>query len=69
MLGLCRHQTINHLGLIQQMNKNGIYQFFWVVDFPLVELGDCDEIVSVHHPFTQPHAEDVSLIDSDILKV
>lgn len=68
-MGLCRHHTVNHLELIQKLNKNGIYQFFWVVDFPLVELDDTDEVVSVHHPFTQPHPEDVFLMDKDILKV
>ena len=42
------------------------YAFTWVVDFPLLEW-DAEERrwVYVHHPFTSPHDEDVSRLDSE----
>ncbi|MBV8949663.1 MAG: aspartate--tRNA ligase [Actinobacteria bacterium] len=52
----------------------GGLQFLWVVDFPLFEgLDDAGRPVPAHHPFTMPHADDVSLLDTatgdDLLKV
>ncbi len=52
----------------------GGLQFLWVVDFPLFEaLDDHGRPIPAHHPFTMPHADDVSLLDSatgeDLLKV
>uniref|UniRef100_A0A6A7G2S6 Aspartate--tRNA ligase n=1 Tax=Hirondellea gigas TaxID=1518452 RepID=A0A6A7G2S6_9CRUS len=45
-------------------------RFVWVVDFPLFEPGeDGSSLVSVHHPFTQPHPHDAHLLDTDPLKV
>jgi aspartyl-tRNA synthetase len=52
----------------------GGLHFLWVVDFPLFEgLGDGGRPIPAHHPFTMPHADDLSLLDSatgdDLLKV
>ncbi|OGQ70684.1 MAG: aspartate--tRNA ligase [Deltaproteobacteria bacterium RIFCSPLOWO2_12_FULL_44_12] len=43
----------------------------WVLDFPLFEWSAADNrYVSVHHPFTSPHLEDLSLMNgSDLSKV
>jgi aspartyl-tRNA synthetase len=43
-----------------------VYNFVWIVDFPLLEY-DHDEKrhVAVHHPFTAPKEEDVDLLDKD----
>ena len=42
----------------------------WVVDFPLLDWSkEESRFVSMHHPFTAPHAEDLSLIDSDPGKI
>jgi aspartyl-tRNA synthetase len=39
--------------------------FLWVVDFPLFEYSDEQgRLVSVHHPFTAPHPDDLELLDS-----
>ena len=49
----------------------GPYKFLWVVDFPLFV--GVDEASGRpkpgHHPFTQPHPDDVHMLESDPLKV
>ena len=49
----------------------GPYQYLWVVDFPLFV--GVDEISGRprpgHHPFTQPHPDDVHLMETEPLKV
>jgi aspartyl-tRNA synthetase len=44
----------------------GEYAFAWVVDFPLLEW-DAEEkrYVSMHHPFTAPHDEDLERLGTD----
>ncbi len=40
--------------------------FVWVVDFPLLEWDEDEQrYVSVHHPFTRPHEEDLTKLDTD----
>ena len=42
------------------------HAFCWVVDFPLFEPDpETGKPVFAHHPFTSPHPEDVSKLDSD----
>ncbi len=49
----------------------GPYRYLWVVDFPLFV--SVDEVTGRpkpgHHPFTQPHPDDVHFLESDPLKV
>ncbi|TWT46092.1 Aspartate--tRNA ligase [Phycisphaerae bacterium RAS1] len=48
----------------------GLWNFLWVVDFPLLEYHAEDgRHYAVHHPFTAPMDEDVHLLESDPLKV
>ncbi|MEI8143660.1 MAG: aspartate--tRNA ligase [Candidatus Berkelbacteria bacterium] len=40
--------------------------FAWIVDFPLFKQSKAEnKLVSSHHPFTMPHAEDIDRLDSD----
>jgi aspartyl-tRNA synthetase len=57
------------------VTEGGLH-FLWVVDFPLFEgLADDGRPIPAHHPFTMPHADDLSLLESagasgeDLLKV
>jgi aspartyl-tRNA synthetase len=41
------------------------FRFLWVTEFPLLEWNDGEQRWdSMHHPFTSPRTEDVSLLDS-----
>jgi len=42
--------------------------FAWILDFPLFEKTKERAINPMHHPFTNPHPEDVSLLDKEPLK-
>jgi len=65
-LGNLRNHLAKKLGLI----KEGEYKFVWVTDFPLLEF-DEDEgrHMAVHHPFTSPKDDHISLLDKDPGKV
>ena len=46
------------------------YSLAWVVDFPLLQYDPAEKrYVSMHHPFTAPREEDLSLLETDPLKV
>ena len=49
----------------------GPYRYLWIVDFPLFV--GVDEVSGrpkpAHHPFTQPHPDDVHLMETEPLKV
>lgn len=48
------------------MRKEGEFAPLWVVDFPLLEWDDeTERFYAMHHPFTSPKTEDVSLLDKD----
>jgi aspartyl-tRNA synthetase len=57
-----RLEMANQLGL-RDKNK---FVCLWVVDFPLFEWSEEDQrFYAMHHPFTSPKPEDISLLDSD----
>lgn len=58
-LGSLRTEIINKLGLV----KDETYSFVWVTRFPLLEYHSNEKrYVAVHHPFTSPLEEDISLL-------
>ncbi|HEY4485008.1 MAG TPA: amino acid--tRNA ligase-related protein, partial [Nitrospiria bacterium] len=46
------------------------YHFTWVIDFPMLEFDEAERrYVALHHPFTSPMDEDLSLLETEPLKV
>ncbi len=41
------------------------FAFTWVTDFPLFEVGEGGRLISVHHPFTAAHPEDLALLETE----
>ncbi len=41
------------------------FAFTWITDFPLFEVGEGGRLISVHHPFTAAHPEDLALLDTE----
>ena len=47
-----------------------VFKFVWITDFPLFEWSkDEQRLVSMHHPFTSPHEEDVDLLEKEPLRL
>jgi aspartyl-tRNA synthetase len=66
-------ETLGYLRLLMGKRLNlideGKFNFLWITDFPLVEWNaDEKRYDAMHHPFTAPKDEDVSLMKTDPLK-
>jgi len=62
ILGLLRHELAVRLDRIPE----GQWNYLWVTDFPLLEYNDDEKrFVSVHHPFTAPHPDDLEKLETD----
>jgi len=60
----------NWLGKNLKLIPENVFDFTWVVDFPLFGFNEDEKrIESEHHPFTGPLDEDIALLDTDPLKV
>lgn len=57
------------MGARLQLINHQAWDFLWVVDFPLLEFDEAEQRhVAVHHPFTSPKPEDVSLLSTKPLQ-
>ena len=66
VLGALRLELARRLDLIQA----DTWRPLWITRFPLLERDpEEDRFVAMHHPFTSPLEEDLSLLESDPLKV
>ncbi|MDI6803384.1 MAG: aspartate--tRNA ligase [Bacteroidota bacterium] len=66
ILGSLRLEMANRLKLMDD-NK---FELLWVTDFPLLEfVPEENRFVAVHHPFTSPKIEDLSLLDTETKNV
>ena len=56
-----RQEVAQRLDLIPEATL----RFLWVVDFPLFEqVPDSATLLSLHHPFTAPHEQDLEMLDT-----
>ncbi len=68
------NQALDHLRRLLAKDRGlidpHVYAPLWVVDFPLFEYDSLEgRLKSVHHPFTQPHPDDLDLLQSEPTKV
>ena len=65
-LGALRLHLAERLGLVD----SSLWNFLWVVDFPLLVYDEEEgRYVANHHPFTSPVDEDLALLESEPHKV
>ncbi len=61
-LGELRSELARRLGLIQ----DGVFDFVWVTDFPLVEYDEKEKrFQALHHPFTAPRQDQEEMLESN----
>lgn len=66
LMGAIRLFLGKELGLIDE----ALYNFLWIVDFPLLEYSEeAGRPVAKHHPFTMPMDEDLDMLETEPLKV
>ncbi|MDR0533181.1 MAG: aspartate--tRNA ligase [Verrucomicrobiales bacterium] len=66
VLGQIRLKAAEMLEKAGKLKRKEIFDFHWVVDFPLLSYDkESQRFVSTHHPFTSPVPEDIPKLDSD----
>ena len=66
VLGALRLEVASQMGIIDTDQ----FHFLWITDFPLLEWDEEENrYTAMHHPFTMPVDEDLSLLDTDPGKV
>ena len=62
-----RLEIAKQTGIIDAVKNK--FSFLWILDFPLLEFDeDSGRYAAMHHPFTSPMDEDISLLDSEPAK-
>ncbi len=64
-IGALRLQLGKDFDLIDEKS----FKYAWVVNFPMFEMDEEDNLVARHHPFTSPKEEDIAILDSNPLDV
>ncbi len=64
-LGALRTHAARRLGWAPE----GRFDFLWVTEFPMFELGPDGGLQPLHHPFTQPHPDDWDHLGTDPTRV
>ncbi len=60
----------NEMGRRLELIDNRLNHFLWITDFPLLEWDEQEKrYVALHHPFTAPREEDLSLMETNPGKV
>jgi aspartyl-tRNA synthetase len=49
--------------------KDGEFNFCWVLDFPMFEVGEDGKVGAKHHPFTSPKDEFIDSLEKEPMKV
>ncbi|XP_047348085.1 aspartate--tRNA ligase, mitochondrial isoform X2 [Vespa velutina] len=62
LLGKLRIEFTNILENNNLKIRSSGYNFLWLIDFPLFEVNESQLLKSMHHPFTQPHPEDMKYL-------
>ena len=59
-----------NLAKILNLTKKDDFKFTWIVEFPLFDFNsDMNRFDSLHHPFTSPRSEDLSILEEKPLEV
>ncbi|XP_014275258.1 aspartate--tRNA ligase, mitochondrial isoform X2 [Halyomorpha halys] len=72
LLGKCRVSYLRWLrseGITGPWESSDKGTFLWIINFPLFETAEDGSLSSVHHPFTAPHPDDLSLLSTNPLMV
>ncbi|XP_012217888.2 aspartate--tRNA ligase, mitochondrial [Linepithema humile] len=67
LLGKLRVEFTNILEAKGEQIRSSKNEFLWITDFPLFT--HKEKLESTHHPFTQPHPDDMEYLTTDPLKV
>lgn len=67
LLGKLRIEFTNILEAKGEQIRSSENELLWITDFPLFTFEGTLE--STHHPFTQPHPDDMEYLTTDPLKV
>lgn len=67
LLGKLRVEFTNILETKGEQVRSSKNEFLWITDFPLFT--HKEKLESTHHPFTQPHPDDMKYLMTDPLKV
>ncbi|XP_032687271.1 aspartate--tRNA ligase, mitochondrial isoform X2 [Odontomachus brunneus] len=67
LLGKLRVEFTNLLEAKGEQIRSSKTEFLWITDFSLFTFKE--KLESTHHPFTQPHPDDIEYLASDPLKV